>query len=73
LPTRTLVSSDCSTLAASVRGSGLPAARAVALEHFQAKPALGLDPGVDLGSPSENAISQREIERIPISPERNSL
>jgi hypothetical protein len=31
-----------------------------ALEHFQAKPALGLDPGVDTGSPSENATTQRE-------------
>jgi hypothetical protein len=43
-----------------------------ALEHFQAKHALGLDPGVDTGSPSENVITQREIERIPIPPERNS-
>jgi hypothetical protein len=30
------------------------------LEHFQAKPALGLDPGVDTGSPSESATTQRE-------------
>jgi hypothetical protein len=29
-------------------------------EHFQAKHALGLDPGVDTGSPSENATTQRE-------------
>jgi hypothetical protein len=43
------------------------------LEHFQAKHALGLDPGVDTGSPSENAIRQREIEQIPILLERNSL
>jgi hypothetical protein len=31
-----------------------------ALEHFQAKHALGLDPRVDTGSPSENATTQRE-------------
>jgi hypothetical protein len=30
------------------------------LEHFPAKHALGLDPGVDTGSPSENATTQRE-------------
>jgi hypothetical protein len=28
-----------------------------ALEHFQAKHALGLDPRVDTGSPSENATT----------------
>jgi hypothetical protein len=28
---------------------------------------------VEAGSPPENAITQREIERIPIPPERNSL
>jgi hypothetical protein len=28
---------------------------------------------VDTGSPSENAITQREIERIPIPSERDSL
>jgi hypothetical protein len=28
--------------------------------HFQAKHALGLDLGVDTGSPSENATTQRE-------------
>jgi hypothetical protein len=27
------------------------------LEHFPAKHALGLDPGVDTGSPPENAIT----------------
>jgi hypothetical protein len=32
-------------------------------EHFQAKHALGLDPRVDTGSPSENAIKQIEKER----------
>jgi phage FluMu protein Com len=30
------------------------------LAHFQAKHALGLDSGVDTGSPSENATTQRE-------------
>jgi hypothetical protein len=35
--------------------------------HFQAKHALGLDPRVDTGSPSENAIKQREMERSRIS------
>jgi hypothetical protein len=43
------------------------------LEHFQAKPALGLDPGVDTGSPSENATTQRETERSPILSRRDSL
>jgi hypothetical protein len=33
-------------------------------EHFQAKHALGLDPRVDTGSPSENAIKQRESEHF---------
>jgi hypothetical protein len=28
------------------------------LQHFQAKHALGLDPRVDTGSPSENAIKE---------------
>jgi hypothetical protein len=30
---------------------------AAVLEHFQAKHALGLDPRVDTGSPSENATT----------------
>jgi hypothetical protein len=36
---------------------GLRGAFAPALEHFQAKLALGLDPRVDTGSPSENATT----------------
>jgi hypothetical protein len=43
------------------------------LERFQAKHALGLDPGVDTGSPSENATTQGETERSPIPPEQDSF
>jgi hypothetical protein len=43
------------------------------LEHFQAQHALGLDPRVDTGSPLENAIKQREIERSLIPSKRDSL
>jgi hypothetical protein len=53
----------CIIMAISMRGHVARAAhraRATTLEHFQAKHALGLDPGVDAGSPSENATTQRE-------------
>jgi hypothetical protein len=43
------------------------------VEHFQAKHALGLDPRVDTGSPSENTTTKREKERSPILTKRDSL
>jgi hypothetical protein len=43
------------------------------LEHFPAKHALGLDPGVGTGSPQKTRPLKANLERIPIPLDRNSL
>jgi hypothetical protein len=55
------------------RARSLVLIRAGLLEHFPAKHALGLDPGVGNRFAAENATTKGKQERIPIPPERNSL
>jgi hypothetical protein len=62
MPLRPMHGPDQMTTAPYRRKRGRGASGGLA--HFQAKPALGLDPGLDpgveTGSPSENATTQRE-------------
>jgi hypothetical protein len=49
------------------------AQKSARLEHFQAKHALGLDPGVDTGSPLRKCDHSKRKERSPILSKRDSL